>query len=145
MKNCGEFGIDRELVLLESWYETDKRSRVTTTNGVYYSTEPPLALIDKARLTVACPHNLRLKATRHNLKRFEKHIVLYSKDGISAYPTQSPSKLTCVWIFNHQYTMEFVSPTKTRIIYKQFGISKEIDASIHHLSRQRKRQHELFF
>lgn len=144
MTNCGRIEINRELVLLESWYETGKRSRITTTNGVYYSTEPPLALIDKAHLMIACTHNLRLKATRHNLKSYEKHIVLYSKDGISAYPTQSPSAFTCIWIFNHQYTMEFVSPTRTRIIYKQLGIFKEIDASIHHLSKQRKRQRELF-
>ena len=142
---CGDLGIDQELVLLESWYETGRRSRMTTKHGVYFSAKPPLALIDKAAMSIVCPNGLRLKATRHSLKSHEKHIILYSSDGIFAYPTQAPADLGCVWIFNHQYTLEPISTLKTRITYKQFGISKEIAVSIHHLSKQRKRLRGLLF
>jgi len=145
MDDCRDLRIDRDVLFLESWFETGRRSRITTTYGVFFSPDPPLTLIDKASMLFAFPNGGRMKATRHNLKAHEQNIILFSNCGLAAYPTQPPSQLGCVWIFNHHYSLEPISPTKTRIIYEHFGIAKEVDDSIHNLSKQRKRLHEVIF
>lgn len=145
MKNCGDLRGDQDVLFLESWYETGKRSRITTTYGVFYSPDPPLTLIDKASMLFAFPNGGRVKATRHNLKIHGKNIILFSNCGLAAYPTHSPCQLGCVWIFNHHYKLEAITSIRTRIIYERFGISKEVDASAHNLSKQRKRLHEIIF
>ncbi|ALS76559.1 hypothetical protein AUC31_15685 [Planococcus rifietoensis] len=145
MNNCGDLQVDREVLFLESWYETGRRSRITTTYGIFYSPDSPLTLIDKASMLLSFPNGERRKATRHNLKAYEENIILFSHCGFAAFPTHPPSQLGCVWIFKHPYTLEAVSTFKTRIIYERYGIAKEVDASIHALSKQRKRLHEIVF
>ncbi|WP_404334248.1 competence protein ComK [Planococcus rifietoensis] len=145
MKNCGDLQVDLDVLFLESWYETGRRSRITTTYGVFYSPDTPLTLIDKASMLFALPNNGHVKATRHNLKIHGKNIILFSTCGLAAYPTHSPCQLGCVWIFNHPYKLEAISSIRTRIIYERFGISKEVEASIHNLSKQRKQLHEIIF
>lgn len=145
MKNCGDLRVDRDVLFLESWYETGRRSRITTTYGVFYSPDTPLTLIDKASMSFVLPNGGRAKATRHNLKIREKNIIVFSTCGLAAYPTHSPCQLGCVWIFNHPYKLEAISSIRTRIIYEHFGISKEIDAPIHNLSKQRNRVHKIIF
>ena len=145
MDNWGDSRINQEVLFLETWYETGRRSRITTANGVFYSPDSPLILIDKAAMLFAFPIGGCTKATRHNLKTREKNILLFSHSGLAAYPTHPPSQLGCVWIFNHPYKLEAISSVKTRIIYERFGITKEVDASIQNLLKQQKRLYDLFF
>lgn len=145
MKNYEEPPIDRDVLFLESFYETERRSRITTKDGVRYSRDSPLVLIDKACMLFASTYEGRVKATRHNLKQHKKTTLLISEDGLAAYPTKSPSQLDCVWIFNHQYRLEELSPTRTRIIYDQFGVFTEVNVSVHTLSKQRTRLYEMIY
>lgn len=143
MKNYEEPPIDRNVLFLESFYETQRRSRIITKDGIRYSRDSPLVLIDKACMLYASAYEGRAKATRHNLKQHKKNTLLISEDGLAAYPTKSPSQLDCVWVFNHQYRLEAISPARTRIVYDQYGVFTEVSVSMHTLAKQRTRLYQM--
>lgn len=84
MGNCGKLGIDRELLLVESWQEEARHSRVKAKYGASYSPEPPLDLIDKAFMLLAFHDGRRIKAARHNLTEQEGNIISFSRSGLAA-------------------------------------------------------------
>lgn len=137
--------IDRSVLFLLSSFETERKSKVVTTHGEYYSRLSALQLIDGACMLYASTYEGRVKATRHNLKLHKKTPILISSDGVAAFPTRSPSHQECAWVFNHDYRTEFVSIGKTKLIYDQYGVSVVLDVSIHTLEKQRTRMYEMLY
>lgn len=137
--------IDQSALYLVSFFETERKSKVVTKHGEYFSQLSALGLIDKACMLYASTYEGRVKATRHNLKQHKKTPILISNDGIAAYPTKSPFHPDCVWVFNHDYRMEILTPTKTRLVYDRHKIFLDIDVSVHTLTKQRTRMHEMLY
>ncbi len=145
MKNIQESLINRNVLFIERLFEQEKQAKITTKDGVLYSRNSPIELIDKACMLFASTYEGRVRATRHNLKQYKKTTLLISEDGLAAYPTKSPAQFDCIWIFNHFYRLEALSSTKTQIIYDQFGVSKELNVSMHTLVKQRTRLLEMIY
>ncbi|MGI2327538.1 competence protein ComK [Planococcus sp. YIM B11945] len=145
MKAYDENLIDRSVLFVVSSFEKGSKSKIVTKHGVLYSPYSALSLINKACMLYASTYDGRVKATRHNLQQHKKTTILISEDGVAAYPTKSPTHPECVWIFNQEYRIEFISPTKTRLIYDQYQVSAEVNVSIHTLQKQRTRMHEMLY
>jgi competence protein ComK len=138
--------IDRSALFLLSSFETERKTKVVTAHGEFYSQLPALQLLDKACMLYASTYDGRVKATRHNLKQYKKTPILISgENGVAAFPTKSPSHPECAWIFNHDYRIEFVSATRTRIVYDQHNVAIELDVSIHIMEKQRTRMYEMLY
>lgn len=137
--------IDRSTLYLMSSYETEGKTKVVTTHGVMYSSLSAVQLIDRTCMLYASTYEGRVKANRYNLKQHKKTPILISNDGVAAFPTMSPSHPDCIWIFNHDYRTEKVSPGRTRIIYEKYGIVLDLDVSIHTLEKQRTRMYEMLY
>lgn len=145
VKKQDEHLIDRSVLFVESYFETGKKSKITTKNDIFYSRDSVLTLIDKACMMFASTYEGRVKATRHNLKQHKKTTLLISEDGLAAYPTKSPNNPDCVWIFNHHYRLETIAPTRTRILFDEFNVSTEVNVSIGILQKQRSRMYEMIY
>lgn len=137
--------IDRSTLYLISAYETERKTKVVTTNGVMHSSLSAAQLIERTCMLYASPCEERVKANRFNQNQHTKTPIVISIDGVAAFPTTSPSHPECIWIFNHDYRTEKISPSRTRIIYEKYGIVLDLDASIHTLEKQRKRMHEMLY
>ncbi|MDN7244522.1 competence protein ComK [Planococcus shenhongbingii] len=137
--------IDRSALFLISSFETERKTKVVTKHGEYYSRLPALQLLDQACMLYASTYDGRVKATRYNLKQHKKTPILISNDGVAAFPTKSPTHPECIWIFNHDYRTEKLAAGKTRIIYEQHNVSVELDVSIHTLEKQRTRMYEMLY
>ncbi len=145
MKSYEKNLLDRSVLFVESYFEKDKKSKIVTKDGVYYSHHSVLTLIDKTCMMFASTYEGRVKATRHNLKQHKKTTLLISEDGLAAYPTKSPAHPDCVWIFNHHYRLETIAPNRTRILFDEFDVSTEINVSIGILQKQRSRMYEMIY
>ncbi|TWT07177.1 competence protein [Planococcus sp. CPCC 101016] len=145
MKKNDENLIDRSVLFVENYFETERKSRIITKSGEYYSRDSVLTLIDKACMMFASTYEGRVKATRHNLKQHKKTTLLISEDGLAAYPTKSPDNPDCVWIFNHHYRLETITPNRTRILFDEFNVSAEVNVSIGILQKQRGRMYEMIY
>ncbi len=145
MKQSDEKLIDRSVLFVVSSFENGCKSKIVTKDGVYYSSYSALTLMNKACMLYASTYEGRVKATRHNLHQYKKTTLLISEDGVAAYPTKSPTHPECVWIFNQEYRMEAITPTKTRLIYDQYQVSAEVNVSMHTLQKQRTRMYEMLY
>ncbi|RNF39474.1 competence protein ComK [Planococcus salinus] len=145
MRKHDEQLIDRSALILMSVFETERKSKVVTKHGEYYSRLSALGLIDKTCMLYASTYEGRVKATRHNLKQHKKTPILISTDGVAAYPTKSPFHPDCVWVFDQDYRMEKLTPTKTRLIYDQHKIFVDVDVSVQTLKKQRTRMYEMLY
>jgi len=145
VKQYDEKLIDRSVLFVISSFENGWKSKIVTKDGVFYSSYSALALIDKACMLYASTYEGRVKATRHNLRQHKKTTLLISEDGVAAYPTKSPTHPECVWIFNQDYRLESITPTKTRLIYDQYQVSAEVNVSTHTLQKQRTRMYEMLY
>jgi competence protein ComK len=145
LKDYDENLINRSVLFVVSSFENGCKSKIVTKEGVFYSSYSALALINKACMLYASTYEGRVKATRHNLHQHKKTTILISEDGVAAYPTKSPTHPECVWIFNQEYRMESLSPTKTRLIYDQYKVSAEVNVSLHTLQKQRTRMYEMLY
>lgn len=145
MKNYDVNLLDRSVLFVENYFEKDKKSQITTKDGVFYSRHSVLTLIDKTCMMFASTYEGRVKATRHNLKQHKKTTLLISEDGLAAYPTKSPDHPDCVWIFNHHYRLETIAPNRTRILFDEFNVSTEVNVSIGILQKQRSRMYEMIY
>lgn len=137
--------INRSTLFLMSSFETERKTKVVTKHGEFYSRLPALQLLDHACMLYASTYDGRVKANRHNLKQHKKTPILISTDGVAAFPIKSPTHPECAWIFNHDYRTEFLSPTRTRIVYEQHDISVELEVSIHTMEKQRSRMYEMLY
>ena len=145
MRKHDENLIDRSALYLVSLFETERKTKVVTIHGEYYSRLSALGLIDKACMLYASTYEGRVKATRYNLNQHKKTPILISTNGVAAYPTKSPFHPECVWVFNHDYRMEILTPTKTRLVYDRHKIFVDVDVSIQTLKKQRTRMHEMLY
>lgn len=139
--------IDRTTLMLLPLFEGDFKTRIVTTHGEYFSVLPILQLIDRACMQYASTYDGRVKATRYNLKQFKKTSILFSPQGVgvAAFPTKSATQAECVWIFNHDFRIEYVAPAKTRIIFDRYNFLHVLDISVHTLEKQRTRMHEMLY
>ena len=137
--------IDRSMLFVESYFKTGRKSKIVTKDGVFYSRDSVLTLIDKACMIFASTYEGRVKATRHNLKQHQKTTLLISDDGLAAYPTKSPGKPYCVWISNHHYRLEAIAPNRARILFDEFNVSTEANISIGILQKQQSRMYEMMY
>lgn len=143
-KNEGHF-INRSALFLMSSFEAERKSKIVTKDGEYYSSLSALQLIDQACMMFASTYEGRVKATRHNLQQHKKTPLLISLDDLAAFPTKSPNHPECTWIFNHDYRIEAISPTRTRVIYEEYNIIIELNVSVHTMEKQRTRMFEMLY
>src|SRR5690606_41148798 len=95
VKKYDENLIDRSVLFVESYFETERKSKVVTKDGVFYSRDSVLTLIDQACMMFASTYEGRVKATRHNLKQHKKTTLLISRSEEHTSELQSRENLVC--------------------------------------------------
>ncbi len=144
MERQNEYFIDQSVLFVLSAFETERKSKIVTKHGVYYSRDSVLSLIDKACMLSASTYEGRIQANRHNLKHYKK-ITLFIWEGLSGYPTHSPTHPDCVWILNHDNRFESLGQNRTRIHYDQWNIHIDVNVSMNILKKQRMRMTDMLY
>jgi competence transcription factor ComK len=80
----------------------------------------------------------RIQASRYQTSFHRKTPLLVAENGIEAFPTMSPLKPECMWIFNHSFKSK-KHTDKTTILQYDNGVEIIVNASIHTIEKQRSR------
>jgi len=80
----------------------------------------------------------RIQASRYQTSFLRKTPLLVAENGIEAFPTMSPLKPECMWIFNHSFKANKHTDKSTILQYDN-GIEVVVNASLHTVEKQRQR------
>lgn len=104
-----------------------------------YSEKPALDIINEACLHDGASYEGKIQAVRHALPYLRKTPLIINKDQhIYAFPTMSPHKYECVWLFHLHIQSFSQNQNKTTITFTN-GRRAEVNCSIKVLNRQRER------
>ena len=140
MLKCDSYLIDHCTLALESVFVGSNKSKITTTNGIYYSEMSPRELLDTACIRYASTMEGRKQAVRKLLNYPRKTPFLISPFDLGVFPTMSSKHLECVWIFNHRFVIDEYEKGKSIITFSE-GTKIALQASRHILRKQQKRLH----
>jgi competence protein ComK len=123
--------LDHKVHSIENVYKEDYLSRLLTTDGVFYSRLSFTQLLENACILYCSTLEGRIQAVRKVMGYRHKTPVIIIPDLVSAFPTESYKKYTCVWIFNHPFQIEVLGKKKCKVIFEdgQFiivNVSKEV-------------------
>ena len=126
--------------MLEPYFLNEYRSKLTTTNGVFYSILSPYELLDVTCIKYASTIEGRMKAVREMFDYDKKTPFVIIPYDVGAFPTMSDKSSDCVWIFNHRFSIKEVHKGVCQITFLN-GFSAIVNCSKHILRNQQKRLH----
>lgn len=131
--------IDLQTLALEPTFLDGNQSKITKKCGVYYSVKTPLELIDEACMRYASTMEGRIQAVGRVLN-FKKPPFLIAPFDFGVFPTMSPNRLDCVWIFNHPFEIVKVDKQKSRLEFRN-DVSIPVNVSVYTIRQQQQRLH----
>jgi competence protein ComK len=142
MRHCDSYLIDHRTLVLEEIFEEDYKSKIYTTHGSYFSKLVPLVLLNKACIRHASTMEGRRKAASTFFNYPRKTPILIAPYTIGVFPTMSPKKAECVWIFNHPFQVEQLASGESLVKFNQ-GTLFAVKISKHTLLKQQQRLHTM--
>jgi competence protein ComK len=107
--------------------------------GKIFSEKTIMELISEACMEDGASYDGKIQAVRHALPYLRKTPLIINKEQqIYAFPTMSPTKFDCIWLF-HLHIKKFTSFQEYTIITFINGTTLKINCSIKVLMRQRER------
>lgn len=131
--------IDHLTLAIESYYKDNNRSKITKTNGVFYSTKTPMELLNDCCINYASTLDGRIKAVSKALN-YKKPPVILAPYDLCAFPTSAYSNLDCVIIFNHPFKVVKTGKGKSSLIFSE-SITIDVNVSDYTISQQHQRLH----
>jgi len=132
--------IDEQVLSIEPLFYGEHKSRITKTNGVFYSNETAITLLENACIFHGSTMQGRIDATKRLLNFAHRTPFIVAPLSVSVYPTASSKHSTSVWIFNHPYEIEEFETGKSLITFMS-GESITVEISKHRLLKQKNRLH----
>jgi competence protein ComK len=142
MKRCDSYLINHCVLAIEPVFIGEFQSKITTTYGEEFSKLTPYQLLDKACMRYLSTMTGRKQAASKLLNFQNKTPILIEPYAIAAFPTMSSSRLECVWIFNHRFTVRELGKGRSEITFYA-GTSIIVNVSKHTLLKQQLRLHTL--
>ncbi|OAT80892.1 hypothetical protein A6P54_12860 [Bacillus sp. MKU004] len=104
-----------------------------------YSEKTTMELINEACMEDGASYDGKISAVRHALPYLRKTPLIINKEQqIYAFPTMSPTKFECIWLF-HIHIKNFTSSQNHTIIKFLNDTTIKINCSLKVLTRQRER------
>jgi competence protein ComK len=104
-----------------------------------WSKKPAKEIINEACLNDGASYEGKIKAVRHALPYHRKTPLIINKDQhIYAFPTMSPDKYECIWLF-HLHILEISQTQDKTYITFMNGCKLKVNCSNRVLNRQRER------
>lgn len=142
MLDCDSYLIDTRTLALESVFTGDFKSKLSTTDGIYFSKLAPHLLLNKACLRYFSTMKGRTQAASVILSYAKKPPFLIAPNELGVCPTASPENPDCVWLFNHRFTVTEVAKGQSVVTFME-GTTIHVKASKHTILRQYQRLHTL--
>ena len=140
--DCESYLLDNQaLALLAYEDEEGNQSVIVTLHGPYLSKLTPIRLLNAACLQAGATKKIRKQEAQSILQCKHKPPFLIA-DGVGVFPTSSSNHKTCVWIFNHFFTMSSTDNQTTTLTFAT-GITVTVPVSQHVLRQQNGRLHTL--
>jgi len=136
---CDSYLIDKKVLSLESVFIGENKSKITKTNGIFFSKLSVHDLLDKACMRYGSSFQGRKEATK-KLMKYNKTPIGIKPNVIAAFPTKSIDHPECVWIFNHPFKVEVVGRGQSQITFID-GTSIIVSVSMHVILKQQQRLH----
>lgn len=137
---CDSFLIDDEVLAIEPFFIGEMRSKITRIDGIYYSKESPISLLEKACLRYGSTTEGRVNAVKEKMSYMHKTPLIVIPFSVGAFPTVSSENLSCVWIFNHPFKVEELEKGKSAVTLLN-GKTIIVPVSKHSLSNQQNKLH----
>ncbi len=135
-----DYEISKTTQAIELAKEVGYSSRIYDRNGIYLSTKTPVELIRHACLEAGMTYEGRRKAVIYHL-RYEQQtpIIVSNWNSISVFPTESPEKMDCCWIFyQHVKEMTALSKGSSKVHFLD-GFELVVPVSLGRLQKQMER------
>lgn len=133
---CDSYLLDDKALTLQPVFIGRNKSRIIRMDGIYYSEESPISLLEKACLRYGASIQGRIDAVKEKMKYMHRTPLMIIPYTVGAFPTVSRKNITCVWIFNHPFTIEELEKGKSRVTLLN-GKEIIVPVSKHSLSNQK--------
>lgn len=137
---CDSYLIDKRALAIETVFDGVYQSKITTKDGVFYSEQTAINLLEKVCKYYLSTMQGRVSATREIMKFYQRIPFIIIPLSVGVFPTASPKSLNCSWIFNHSFEVEVLGKSKSRVTFLG-GESIFVPASKHILEQQQLRLH----
>ncbi|MEL3970889.1 competence protein ComK [Rossellomorea oryzaecorticis] len=127
------------VALFPSYHHAYQTIIVDLSGKKVWSKKPAKEIINEACLDDGASYEGKIKAVRHALPYHRKTPLIINKDQhIYAFPTMSPDKYDCIWLF-HLHILEISQTQNKTYITFINGYKLEVNCSVKVLNRQRER------
>lgn len=133
---CDSYLLDDKALALQPVFIGKNKSKIIRMDGIYYSEECQISLLEKACLRHGSTKQGRIDAVKEKMNYMHRTPLMIIPYTVGAFPTVSSENLSCVWIFNHPFKIEELEKGKSRVTLLN---EKEmiIPVSKHSLSSQK--------
>lgn len=131
--------IDHQTIAIEAFSSGDYRTKITKTNGIFYSEQTPIKLLDEACMNEASTLEGRIQAVM-KIFNFYKPPIIIAPFSLSLFPTASYNNYECEFIFNHPFQIIDYGNGKYGLLFYN-SIEVPVNASKHTLIQQHLRLH----
>ncbi|WP_075618308.1 competence protein ComK [Paenisporosarcina indica] len=138
MLQCDSYYINEDTLTLEPVFVDGFQSRIGTMHGVYYSKMSIRSLLEEACIRYASTFDGRIQAIQKFMEYRHKTPLLIIPDTVGAVPTISHLQAECVWLFNHHYQINALSPNVSEIIFSN-GYTIQVNVSKKVITKQQQR------
>lgn len=112
---CDSYLINDETLALEPFFIGKIRTKIIMIDGIRYSEESPIRLLEKACLRYGSTKQGRIDAVKEKMNYMHRTPLIITPFSVGALPTVSSENLSCVWIFNHPFTIEELEKGKSAV------------------------------
>lgn len=127
---------------IEHYFMNGDKSKIYTSEGVFYSELAPNALLDKFCMRYASTMEGRRQAASAFLNYPNRTPILVTPYTIGAFPTHSYKSFENVWIFNHPFQIESIEKDVTSITFVD-GTTIKVNISKYSLLQQQQKLHTM--
>lgn len=132
--------LDEMALALEPCFTEMGKSRIIRLDGIFYSSSIPEELLEEVCLRYGSTMKGRMDAVKKKLRFMHRTPLVLIPQSVGVAPTISSENPTCIWLFNHAYTIRKVASQQS-IITLMNGEELAVSVSKHSLTNQMNRLH----
>lgn len=133
---CDSYLLDDKALALQPVFIGQNKSKIIRIDGIYFSEESQISLLEKACLRHGSTKQGRVDAVKEKMNYMHRTPLMIIPYTVGAFPTVSSENLSCVWIFNHPFKIEELEKGKSRVTLLN-GEEMIIQVSKHSLTNQK--------
>lgn len=140
MLNQDSYLLDEMALAIVPCFTEMGKSRIIRLDGTFYSWSTPEELLEEVCLRYGSTMNGRIDAVKKKLRFMHRTPLVLIPQSVGVAPTISSKDPTCLWLFNHAYSIRKVANQQS-VITLLNDEELTVPVSKHSLTNQMNRLH----